>query len=55
MRVQSVVLDLSAATFIDAGGVRIPLAADTRFRHCANGMAVTKRDRLRPARGRPWM
>jgi len=28
---------------------------DSRFRHRAHGMAVTRRDQLRPHGGRPWM
>ena len=39
-RAQSVVLDLSAATFIDAGGVRILLAADTRARAASRTFAI---------------
>ena len=39
-RAQSVVLDLSAATFIDAGGVRILLAADTRARAASGTFAI---------------
>jgi len=39
-RAQGVVLDLSAATFIDAGGVRILLAADTRARAASGTFAI---------------
>lgn len=39
-RAQSVVLDLSAATFIDAGGARILLAADTRARAGSGSFAI---------------
>jgi len=39
-RAQRVVLDLSAATFIDAGGVRILLAADTHARAASGTFAI---------------
>jgi anti-anti-sigma factor len=39
-RAQSVVLDLSAATFIDAAGIRILLAADTRARAAFGTFAI---------------
>lgn len=39
-RAQSVVLDLSAATFIDAGGARILLAADARARASSGSFAI---------------
>ncbi len=39
-RAQSVVLDLSAATFIDAGGVRILLAADTHARAASGAFSI---------------
>jgi anti-anti-sigma factor len=39
-RAQSVLLDLSAATFIDAGGVRILLAADMRAREASGTFAI---------------
>jgi anti-anti-sigma regulatory factor len=35
-----VVLDLSAATFVDAGGVRILLAVDTRARAASGTFAI---------------
>lgn len=39
-RAQSVVLDLSGATFIDASGVRILLAADRRARAASGTFAI---------------
>lgn len=41
-RAQSVVLDLSAATFIDASGVRVLLAADTRARAQAGSFVIAR-------------